>query len=94
MRRPKEFVCSGNAVDLSSEAAEGQVEQATKFVPWRVMFVGPPCGTSRHPLGSCNSDVAPAFLENLCKGKVKVKFSLEQAMKAQRGSRSIALLFL
>jgi hypothetical protein len=26
--------------------------------------------------------------------KVKVKFSLEQAMKAQRGSRSIALLFL
>jgi hypothetical protein len=27
------------------------------------------------------------------KGK-KVKFSLEQAMKAQRGSRGIALLFL
>jgi hypothetical protein len=26
--------------------------------------------------------------------KVKVKFSLEQAMKAQRGSRGIALLFL
>jgi hypothetical protein len=26
--------------------------------------------------------------------KVKVKFTLEQAMKAQRGSRSIALLFL
>jgi hypothetical protein len=25
---------------------------------------------------------------------VKVKFSLEQAMKAQRGSRDIALLFL
>jgi hypothetical protein len=25
---------------------------------------------------------------------VKVKFSLEQAMKAQRGSRGIALLFL
>jgi hypothetical protein len=28
------------------------------------------------------------------KGKVKVKFSLEQATKAQRGSRDIALLFL
>jgi uncharacterized membrane protein len=28
------------------------------------------------------------------KVKVKVKFSLEQAMKAQRGSRGIALLFL
>jgi hypothetical protein len=26
--------------------------------------------------------------------QVKVKFSLEQAMKAQRGSRDIALLFL
>jgi hypothetical protein len=26
--------------------------------------------------------------------KVKAKFSLEQAMKAQRGSRGIALLFL
>jgi hypothetical protein len=26
--------------------------------------------------------------------KEKVKFSLEQAMKAQRGSRGIALLFL
>jgi hypothetical protein len=27
-------------------------------------------------------------------GKVKVKFSLEWAMKAQRGSRGIAILFL
>ena len=27
-------------------------------------------------------------------GKVKVKFTLEQATKAQRGSRDIALLFL
>jgi hypothetical protein len=27
-------------------------------------------------------------------GKVKVKFTLEQAMKDQRGSRDIALLFL
>jgi hypothetical protein len=27
-------------------------------------------------------------------GKVKVKVTLEQAMEAQRGSRSIALLFL
>jgi hypothetical protein len=26
--------------------------------------------------------------------KVKVKFTLQQAMKAQRGSRGIALLFL
>jgi len=26
--------------------------------------------------------------------KVKVKFNLEQAMKAQKGSRGIALLFL
>jgi hypothetical protein len=26
--------------------------------------------------------------------KVKVKFALEQAMKAQRGSRGIALFFL
>ena len=32
-----------------------------------------------------------AFL--LCYRQVKVKFSLEQAMKAQRGSRGIALLF-
>jgi hypothetical protein len=31
------------------------------------------------------------FLFTLCK---KVKFSLEQATKAQRGSRGIALLFL
>jgi hypothetical protein len=28
------------------------------------------------------------------KGKVKVKFSLEQATKAQRGSRGTVLLFL
>jgi hypothetical protein len=28
------------------------------------------------------------------KVKVKVKFSLERAIKAQRGSRGIALLFL
>jgi uncharacterized lipoprotein YajG len=33
------------------------------------------------------------ILLKLTKGK-KVKFSLEQAMKAQRGSRGIALLFL
>jgi hypothetical protein len=31
---------------------------------------------------------------SVVKVKVKVKFSLEQAMKAQRGSRGIALLFL
>jgi hypothetical protein len=29
-----------------------------------------------------------------CGKKVKVKFALEQAMKAQRGSRGTALLFL
>jgi hypothetical protein len=29
-----------------------------------------------------------------CTCEVKVKFSLEQAMKAQRGSRGIAILFL
>jgi hypothetical protein len=28
------------------------------------------------------------------KGKVKINFTLEQATKAQRGRRSIALLFL
>jgi hypothetical protein len=28
------------------------------------------------------------------KGKVKVKFALEQSMKAQRGSGGIALIFL
>jgi hypothetical protein len=31
---------------------------------------------------------------NVQSSKVKVKFTLEQAMKAQRGSRGIALLFL
>jgi hypothetical protein len=31
---------------------------------------------------------------NKCKKIKKVKFSLEQAMKAQRGSRGIAILFL
>jgi hypothetical protein len=30
----------------------------------------------------------------MCDVKVKVKVTLEQAMKAQRGSRGIALLFL
>jgi hypothetical protein len=30
----------------------------------------------------------------IVKGKVKVKFTLEQAMKAQRGSRGTAPLFL
>jgi hypothetical protein len=34
---------------------------------------------------------SPVRLEEV---KVKVKFSLERAMKAQRGSRGIALLFL
>ena len=31
---------------------------------------------------------------NCCTVKVKVKFTLEQATKAERGSRGIALLFL
>jgi hypothetical protein len=35
-----------------------------------------------------------SFLEDENSGKVKVKFTLEQAMKTQRGSTSIALLFL
>jgi len=33
-------------------------------------------------------------MASLNKLKVQVKFTLEQAMKAQRGSRGIALLFL
>ena len=32
--------------------------------------------------------------EKLTEGKAKVKFTLEQAMKAQRGSRGISMLFL
>jgi hypothetical protein len=42
----------------------------------------------------------PLFVHSIVKGggrsrycKVKVKFTLEQAMKAQRGSTGIALLF-
>jgi hypothetical protein len=49
----------------------------------------------------CNSVWKKEELPQQCKEsvfvlnyKVKVKFTLEQAMKAQRGSRSIALLFL
>jgi len=34
------------------------------------------------------------IIENYKKLKVNVKFALEQAMKAQRGSFGIALLFL
>ena len=34
------------------------------------------------------------YLLALSQSKVKVKFALEQAMKAQRGSRGIALFFL
>ena len=33
-------------------------------------------------------------VHQLEQGKVKVKFTLEQATKAQRGSRGIAVLFL
>jgi hypothetical protein len=35
---------------------------------------------------------SPVFIKH--NKKVKVKFALEQAMKTQRGSRGIALLFL
>jgi hypothetical protein len=35
-----------------------------------------------------------SFSSRYSNQKVKVKFSLEQAMKAQRGSTGIALLFL
>jgi hypothetical protein len=35
-----------------------------------------------------------SFKSDKNKDKVKAKFCLEQAMKAQRGSRGIALLFL
>jgi hypothetical protein len=38
--------------------------------------------------------VISALFPVVYKRKVKVKFTLEQAMKAQRGSRGIALLFL
>jgi len=49
------------------------------------------------------NDLGPFFLDihldqgfvyKKVKVKVKVKFTLEQATKAQRGSRGIALLFL
>jgi hypothetical protein len=46
---------------------------------------------------SCTSrtNVFPAIaVFRMLDGLVKVKFTLEQAMKAQRGSRGIALLFL
>jgi hypothetical protein len=46
-------------------------------------FLGHPAHTLVTILACCPSSL-----------KVKVKFSLEQAMKAQRGSRGIALLFL
>jgi hypothetical protein len=42
-------------------------------------------------LAQC-SDIDRIFQEKVVKGKVQ--FTLEQAMKAQRGSRGIALLFL
>jgi hypothetical protein len=37
---------------------------------------------------------AEIFMFDTVKVKVKVKFSLQQATKTQRGSRGIALLFL
>jgi hypothetical protein len=43
------------------------------------------------------TDIEPGniiFMCNIPLVKVKVKFPLEQAAKAQRGSRGIALLFL
>jgi hypothetical protein len=48
------------------------------------MTVGRKCELGGQLLPVCRS----------CKPLVKVKFTLEQAMRAQRGSRGIALLFL
>ena len=38
--------------------------------------------------------VSAVFMTMFVAGEVKVKFTQEQAMKAQRGSRGIAVLFL
>jgi hypothetical protein len=46
----------------------------------------------RTPASSATLQWQPQILQN--SDKVKVKFTLEQAIKAQRGSRGIALLFL
>jgi hypothetical protein len=48
--------------------------------------------------GLCNSIVYEHFPQNIVEMKlrkdVKVKFALEEALKAQRGSRDVARLFL
>jgi hypothetical protein len=59
------------------------------------MFVGPQChGVNTISVGGAIA--VPKVLEVRSIGmiKVKVKFTLEQATKGQRGSRSICLLFL
>jgi hypothetical protein len=48
--------------------------------------------TVQRNIRTMNQHLLQTFRE--WQGKVKVKFSLEQAMKAQRGSRGIAVLFL
>jgi hypothetical protein len=50
------------------------------YASWRDFTWRPTCG--------CGDNIKPNSKE------IKVKFSLERAMKAQRGSRGIALLFL
>jgi hypothetical protein len=57
------------------------------------------CTTSKHFSGSLPAQkrailTIRGFTHSLQMIKVKVKFNLEHAMKAQNGSRGIALLFL
>jgi hypothetical protein len=61
---------------------------------FRSLFAGSNRNTARYWIAHCSAgrrhlDVIPSVLLLL-----NVKFTLEQAMKAQRGSRGIALLFL
>jgi len=45
-------------------------------------------------MGYLNVNTHQSIIPFSDEGKVKVKFTLEEAMKAQRGSRGIALFFL
>jgi hypothetical protein len=60
--------------------------------------VGPAVGAKTNvlPLSESNQDFSTSspWPSNISYIKVMAKFSLEQAMKAQRESRGIALLFL
>jgi len=49
---------------------------------------------SFHCTSFCSPSRGRHHVTNIVKVKVKVKFTIEQAIKAQRGSRYIALLFL